>query len=87
MPTASFEKYRQRFGGKGVRIYSFDLTGYGTSMFPQANICAIAGLNFAVFDLIQQCEGSVNAMVEEIDAVQFTMEWIKQYGSERKRVA
>jgi 60 kDa SS-A/Ro ribonucleoprotein len=77
-PVESFAKYRKRYGGQPVRIYSFDLTGYGTSMFPEQGVCAVSGLNFAVFELIAQCEADPRALVHAIEAVEFTQEWVRR---------
>ena len=68
-PTKSRRMYEERFACKPM-IYSWDLVGSTTSMFPERKVAALAGLSGKTFTLMQQLESDPNAMVNAIDAVQ-----------------
>ena len=67
-PTKAFAKYRERTGAD-PHVYSFDLQGYGTLMFPERNVYARAGFNEKVFDVMALLERDREALVHEIEAV------------------
>ena len=64
-PTETFAKYRQRTGAKPF-IYSVDLAGYGTMMFPQNNVFCLAGFSDKIFTLMGYLETDKQAMINEI---------------------
>ena len=67
-PTGAFAKYRRRFDADPM-VYSFDLQGYGTLMFPERNVFALAGFSEKVFDVMALLEQDREALVHEIESV------------------
>ena len=67
-PTKAFADYRERTSAD-PHVYSFDLQGYGTLMFPAHNVYALAGFSETVFDVMALLERDRNALVREIEAV------------------
>lgn len=68
-PTKTFADYKRRLGAD-PRIYSFDLSGYGSLQFPEQNVYAIAGFSEKIFDLMKLLEQDRNAMINEIEKVE-----------------
>jgi hypothetical protein len=68
-PTGAFARYRTRTGAD-PHVYSFDLQGYGTLMFPERNVYALAGFSEKVFDVMPLLEQDREALVHEIEAVE-----------------
>ena len=54
---------------RNVDVFSFDLQGYGTLMFPERNVYALAGFSEKVFDVMALLERDREALVHEIEAV------------------
>jgi hypothetical protein len=69
-PNAAFQKYKDRCGAD-PHIYSFDLQGYGTMMFPEKRVYAIAGFSEQVFDIMGLLEQDREALVHEVEKVEF----------------
>ena len=67
-PTKEFADYRKRTGAD-PHVYSFDLQGYGTLMFPERNVYALAGFSEKVFDVMALLERDREALVHEIEAI------------------
>ena len=67
-PTKAFAGYRERTDAD-PHVYSFDLQGYGTLMFPERNVYALAGISEKVFDVMALLERDREALVHEIEAV------------------
>ena len=67
-PTEAFAGYRKRTGAD-PKVFSFDLQGYGTLMFPERNVYALAGFSEKVFDVMALLEQDREALVHEIEAV------------------
>ena len=67
-PTEAFAGYRKRTGAD-PKVFSFDLQGYGTLMFPERNVYALAGFSEKVFDVMALLERDREALVHEIEAV------------------
>ncbi len=65
---AAFASYAKR-SGKAPFLYSFDLAGHGTSMFPEKQVCLIAGFSDKVFDTMGNVERDPAALVNEIAAI------------------
>lgn len=61
----------KRTTGANPFLYSFDLQGYGTMMFPESKVFAIAGFSEKIFDIIKMLETDKNAMINEINKVEF----------------
>lgn len=53
-------------------LYSFDLNGSGTSMFPEKQVCLLAGFSEKIFDTMSRVESDPLALVNEIDAIDIT---------------
>ncbi|MCB1187078.1 TROVE domain-containing protein [bacterium] len=71
--AALYEK-RQR---RPLRIYSFDLTGYGTALFRPGSIQMLSGVSFGVFDTIARLDQGGDVLMDEVNAVRFTDEWVQ----------
>ncbi len=70
-PTKAFARYRARVDAD-PKVYSFDLHGNGTLMFPERNVFALAGFSEKVFDIMALLEQDREALVQEIEAVKLT---------------
>ncbi len=68
-PTTAFSRYRTRTGAD-PHVYSFDLQGYGTLMFPERKVYGLSGFSEKVFDVMALLEQDREALVHEIEAVQ-----------------
>lgn len=68
-PHASFATYKQRTGAN-PRIYTIDLSGYGTMQFPENNVYAIAGFSEKIFDVMKLMEQDRNALISEIEKIE-----------------
>ena len=69
-----FAKYAhacRQSGGQTPKLYSFDLKGHGTAMFPADQVCLMAGFSDKVFTVMGQMEQDRDALVKEIEAVNF----------------
>jgi 60 kDa SS-A/Ro ribonucleoprotein len=64
----AFADYRTKVNPE-VRLYSFDLQGYGELTFPEKSVYCIAGWSEKAFDVIKQLE-SGSSLVEEIKKVE-----------------
>jgi 60 kDa SS-A/Ro ribonucleoprotein len=64
----AFADYRTKINPE-VRLYSFDLQGYGELTFPEKSVYCIAGWSEKAFDVIKQLE-SGGSLVEEIKKVE-----------------
>lgn len=69
-PRQSLSAYREKFSCS-PRIYSFDLAGYGTLQFPEANVYCVAGFSDRVFDLMKELADDRQAMIRRIEAQEF----------------
>lgn len=67
----SFKSYCGRAGIVPF-IYSFDLTGNGTSQFPQSQVALLSGFSEKIFDIMNQVEVDKDAMIHAIDAVKLS---------------
>jgi len=67
-PTEALAGYRKRTGAD-PKVFSFDLRGYGTLMFPERNVYALAGFSEKVFEVMALLEQDREALVHEIEAV------------------
>lgn len=69
-PTSTFNKYKDVYGADPF-IYSFDLKNYGTMMFPERNVFAIAGFSEKIFDVMKLMENNKNAFMDKINSIKF----------------
>ena len=66
----TFIKYQRRY--PNVKLYCFDLSGYGNIMIPQntKNVCLIGGWSDKVFDFVKAFEETgKNTVIQEIKAI------------------
>ena len=71
--AALYEKKQRR----PLKIYSFDLTGYGTALFRPGSIQMLSGVSFGVFDTIARLDQGGDVLMDEVNAVRFTDEWVQ----------
>ena len=69
-PTVAFNAYKKRTKCEPY-IYSMDLTGHGTMMFPADKVAAIPGFSEKIFDLIKVMEQDKQALLKKIESVTF----------------
>jgi hypothetical protein len=67
-PTKSFEDYKQRTNSD-PKVFSFDLNGYGTLMFPQRNVYALAGFSDKTLETLAMLDSDPLALIRKIEAV------------------
>jgi 60 kDa SS-A/Ro ribonucleoprotein len=67
-PTQAFADYKQRTGSD-PKVYSFDLAGHGTLMFPQRNIFCLAGFSDQTLATLQNLDSDPHALIRKIEAV------------------
>ena len=70
-PTEMFADYRERTGAD-PHVYSFDLQGYGSLMFPERKVYGLSGFSEKVFDVMALLEQDREALVHEIESIQLT---------------
>lgn len=66
----TFIKYQRRY--PNVKLYCFDLSGYGNIMIPQntKNVCLVGGWSDKVFDFVKAFEETGNnTAIKEIKAI------------------
>jgi len=64
-----FNRYVEKIG-KRPKLYSWDLSGYGTLEFPERDVYALSGFSEKVFDLMKLLETDRNAMVHAIEEIE-----------------
>lgn len=67
-PTSNLRTYEQRTGAKPF-IYSFDLSGYGTTQFPAERILHLSGVSEKIFDTMAIVEQDPDALINRIEAI------------------
>lgn len=68
--TTEFLKYQRKY--PNVKLYCFDLTGYGTLMIPNdtRNVCLIGGFSERIFDFIKSFEyGNKDTVLNTIKSI------------------
>ena len=65
--TKYFNNYKRI--SPNCKLYSFDLTGLGTRLFPQDQVYCLAGISDKVFDILPKLEKDKNAFVNEIESI------------------
>lgn len=68
-PTSTFKSYCSKYGANPF-IYSFNLNDYGSLMFPESRICALAGFSDKVFDIMALLETDRQALIHKIEEVE-----------------
>ena len=64
-----WNKYRREVNPE-CKLYSFDLTGNGTSLFPEKSTFNLAGISDKIFDIMVKLDENQNAFIDEIECVQ-----------------
>jgi 60 kDa SS-A/Ro ribonucleoprotein len=67
-PTKSFEDFKQRTNCD-PKVFSFDLNGHGTLMFPQRNVYALAGFSDKTLETLALLDSDPQALIKMIEAV------------------
>lgn len=68
-PEREFTQYKQKYTSS-PKIYSFDLSGYGTAQFRDDVFC-IPGFSDKIFDVLEIAEKDKSSIVDIITAVEF----------------
>lgn len=68
-PTGSHADYNRKYG-VNPSIYSFDLAGQGSGMFPEHKTYALAGFSDKVFDILKKLEQDRNALINAIEEIE-----------------
>ena len=72
-PHRSFNTYKNATKANPF-VFSFDLSGYGSMLFPESKVCALAGFSDKVFDIMQIVEKDPKALVNTIRKYSFLPE-------------
>lgn len=64
-PTMAHKRYNDRFKAN-PHIYSMDLKGYGTLMFPEERVYAMAGFSEKIFDVMKFLESDRQALIKAV---------------------
>lgn len=67
--ASEFIKYQRLH--PNVRLYAFDLTGYGNIMIPQdtPNVCVVGGWSDRIFDFVKVFEDSGGSAIDKISGI------------------
>lgn len=68
-PTASFAKYKTKYNCN-PKVFSFDLNGLGSLMFPENNVYCLAGWSDRVFDIMRLLEEDKKALINKIESIE-----------------
>lgn len=68
-PTSAHAEYNRKYGAN-PSIYSFDLAGHGSGMFPEHKTYALAGFSDKVFEILKKLEQDRNALINAIEEVE-----------------
>lgn len=68
-PASVFADYKRRTGAN-PRVFTFDLHGYGSMQFPEANVYALAGFSDKVFETMGMLDQDRNALVARIEQIE-----------------
>lgn len=69
-PTKAFNDWKKATDSKPF-VYSFDLAHYGSLQFPENNVFCLAGFSEKVFDIMSYLEKDKNALLNEINKIEF----------------
>lgn len=68
-PTAEFNLYKGKYNAN-PHVYSFNLHDYGSLMFPEPQVYALAGFSEKIFDIMKLLEQDKQALVNTINSVE-----------------
>lgn len=66
--SPSLKAYSTKFGVT-PKVFSFDVTGYGTLQFPEKDVYAIAGISDKTFEIMARLEEDRESMIHAIESV------------------
>lgn len=69
-PEKAFQDYKIKFNCNPY-VYSVDLRSYGTTQFNNKRVSTISGFSEKIFDIMEMVESDKEALVREIEAVEF----------------
>lgn len=68
-PVRAFENYKRRTGAN-PNIFSWDLSGYGNTQFPESNIYMLSGFSDKAFEIMKLLDEDRQALVKKIKAIE-----------------
>jgi hypothetical protein len=68
-PTKEFNEYKQRLNCDPI-VYSWDLAGHSTLMFPENKVFALSGFSDKVFHVMKMMELDKKSLCDMINAIQ-----------------
>jgi 60 kDa SS-A/Ro ribonucleoprotein len=68
-PVKAFENYKRQHGAD-PKVFSFDLQGYGSLMFPQRNVFCLAGFSEKTLETLHQLDQDPAALLRQIEAIE-----------------
>jgi hypothetical protein len=68
-PTRVFNSYKKKFDANPF-VYSIDLAGYGTLMFPENNVFALSGFSEKLFDIMKVMEQDRKSLIKKIENIE-----------------
>lgn len=68
-PTQTFAGYKRMYKVE-PKVFSFDLAGYGTLMFPERNVYCLAGFSDKTMDTLRWLDTGQSDLLREIEAVE-----------------
>lgn len=66
-PASSYHAYVEKHGP--VKMYMFDVTGYGTLLHPENDVYVLGGYTLNIFDILEPLEIDKQALIKTIEAV------------------
>lgn len=64
---STYKEYVSKYGKPFM--YSFDLSGLGSSMFPEDKVTTLAGFSDKVFDLMKNVETDKSSLIDDIEKI------------------
>ena len=61
-------EYKRKTGANPF-LYSLDLAGYGTALFPEPMVFCLAGFSDKIFDMMKLLESDKDALIKAIEAI------------------
>jgi len=68
-PKKEYNKYKTKFAAS-PKLFSFDLSGYGTLQFPEKDVYCLAGFSEKTFDIMKLLEQDKKALINKIEEIQ-----------------
>lgn len=70
-PGSSVNAFKKRTGANHCKIFSWNLAGLETSMFPEHQVAQLGGFSSKMFDTLQSLDVSPQALVKKIKEITF----------------